>query len=315
MSVFRRTGQYYSYGVSDNLAYNLQSRIEYGLIEIGAYSAVRFDTPMSGYCTLQGSYDRSLGGSGYVFEGFGPSWIWQEDVSVPNGMTQPTRASGVWINDDFYLTSTTVGQYSHKIDYRNGRVVFDSPLSPSDVVKCEYFMNDVDVLTTESRQWKRIVDDYASRFTTIAQTQPSGLASVLKENRIWLPSVFVEVDSVVNTTGLQLGGGQINDIRVVYHIFAERPADRKTLSDLLIEEEDRVLRLFDVNDITPPLSFDGTVASGALTYKDLTDQNSPYFWTFGFVESSTGGNSGQFPNLYRATIRQNIQVDRYNSTF
>src|SRR3972149_10422304 len=155
MNVFHRTKPYNEYGTSDIPAYNLRERMEYGLLELGAYWGARFDLPTSGYCTLKRTYD-DVYGSGTVFEGLGPSWVWQDGFTYPSGSLEPLRASGVWVNNIFYSDETT-GTFSHTIDFRNGRVIFDNNISESGVVKCEYLFNEVGVYTSDSRQWKTVV--------------------------------------------------------------------------------------------------------------------------------------------------------------
>ena len=315
MATFKRTTEYYGYSASDILAYNLHAWMEYGLLELGAYTPIQFDLPTSGFTNLERSYDNSLGGEGRVYEGFGPSWVWQSGVTVPSGHIQPFEASGVWVNGTFYNTSTTTGSYSHKIDFRTGRVIFDDPIDVKDDVQCEYVMNDVDIALTDSPQWKAVLNDYVDRFDNIYQHYPSGLAGVLKENRVWMPTVFINVDSRANSLGLQLGGGHINNFNVDYHIFANRPFDAKNLSDILNDEQDSTINLADVNSAPQVFNHDGTLASGRVEYPTLSDSSKSYFWTRAYIESSNGGVTSEFPNLYRADIQQSIEINRYNSTF
>ncbi|TXT66132.1 MAG: hypothetical protein BAJALOKI3v1_50132 [Promethearchaeota archaeon] len=311
MAVLKGTNEFYDYDLNDMLAYNIKTWLEYGLLEDGAYTNITFDSPVSGYTYLQKTFDPRYGGDGRVYEGLGASWVWESGITTKSTIDNPISISGIYIDSVFYPTSTT-GTNAFNIDYANGRVIFDNTVTGT--VQCEYTLRDIEIYLADSPQWKTITDRYFERYNTIGTSQPSGLADTLKEDRVWLPSVYVEVRDRTNE-GLQLGGGEYNNCQLFYHIFSDRPFAANKLSDILNNQFQKRLKLFNTNTIPFPLNYNGTLSSGALTYPDLSDRNGNYFWTYAYIENSAGGPIDNIFGLYRAEVRQTFVISRYLSTY
>jgi len=313
MPVLKGNNNFYDYSVSDVLGENLKQFYIYGLLEKGAYTAAIFsDTETSGQTTLQRSYDPRYGNR--VYEGMGPSWVWQDAASVPSGYASVFQVSGIYVDKTFYPTDTA-GIYAHSVDYNNGRIIFDNGISDSVTVECEYVYNDVDILLSDESKWKKIVYDYTSQFNEIGSVQPSGLSSLIKENRGWLPTFVIEIDEIPNINGLQLGGGEKQEFVVRYHVFASNPFVRNRLIDIVHGQFQKVLDLYNINDAPYHFNFDGTLASGALEYSILANRSGSYFYTYAYIQDSNGGKVNSSENLYRAEMKHIVNVDRYLSTY
>lgn len=316
MSVLKGTKNFYEADVSDYVSYNLKSWLEYGLLEIGAFTRVEFSNPgTSGLCTLQSSHDdRYL--DGQVYEAEGPGWVWENDVvPINSGVLPPFQASGVYINNAFYPTVSTTGTYAHSLDFQNGKVVFNSPVNlPIGAVQAQYTFRDVAIYLSDSPHWKTIVDQYTKVYPTIAASSPSGMSELLKENRVWLPSVVIDIENR-DTTGLQLGGGDYNTFDVAYHIFSDLPFSARRLMDLLCNQFEVSINLFNVENLKFPYSYDGTLVSGALTYPVLANRGNGNFWTFARVKGSDGSVTNSNTNVYRAQCNHSIEVERNLNTF
>jgi hypothetical protein len=314
MSVLKNTREFYQYDSSDILVHNLSNWISYGLLEAGAYTNVTFSSAMSGYTTLKTSYDDRNGGSRYVYEGLGPSWVWEEDISLLGSSDQPHIPSGIYVNNTFYLTSSTSGNYSHFIDFQNGRVVFNNQLGKNDVVKCEYTFRDVAIYQSDSEQWKTIINEYQSRFDNLNINNPSGLSMTLKDKRVWLPCIVIENESN-GRRGLMLGGGEIEEHRVFYHIFSDLPFTNKKLSDLLNNQQQTVLNLYNINTAPFPYEYNGSLNPSGVDYKTLSNKNNDNFWTHAFISNSFGSPIESKFDLHRAEVVQEIEIDRYIYTY
>lgn len=312
MPVLKGTKSFYDYEVSDQVAINLKNMFDYGLIETGAYTNAV--SGMTAY-TLQRVYDPRYGDD-RVFEGMGPGWIWESGVTLNSNVTNssPNRVSGVIVNGTFYSTNTSTSGYAnHVVDYENGRIIFASGVDTSAIVQCRYSFKDIGVYLSDSPQWRRVVEDFTTKFSTIGSLSPSGIASIIKENRVWLPCVVIET-SKINTDPLQLGGGEFANCTVNYHVFSEKAFSCKRLSDMITEQDERTIRLFDVNSAPRTYEYDGTLASGVKTYQNILD-NSQYFWTFGYINETDGGFIDNGSSLYRAEVRSIVSVSRYLSTY
>jgi hypothetical protein len=313
MATLKGSRSFYDFEVSDALEYNVKSWLNYGLLEMGAYTNVQFSLPTSGYSNLKRVKDNRYS-DGKVYEGLGAGWVWENDVSPIVPLNVPIVASGVHVNGVFYPTSTTSGTYQHKIDYLNGRVVFTNSIASTASVKCEYSFRDVGVYSSDGPEWRTMVQNYEEKFADLETSSPSGMAQTLKQNRIWLPAVFVEIGDRTNV-GLQLGGGEINNFEVEYHVFSDKAATNRKLADVLNNQYKTTITLIDINDLAFPYNYDGTVASGAVSYKVLADRDSPQFWTFAFIDETSGGPRDSTTDVFRSEISHTVSVDRYLSTY
>jgi hypothetical protein len=214
----------------------------------------------------------------------------------------------VYVNNTFYPTATTSGTYAHIVDYIKGRVIFNS--SVTGTVSCEYTMRDIGVYTADSIQFKTIMDNYEEKYHNLDTRSPSGMAQVLKENRAWLPSVFVEIQDRDHTP-LQLGGGELANFNIFYHVFSDTPKTSRTIVDILNDQEGRTLDMFDINSSPYPFEHNGTLASGALTYKQLSNRNGAYYWRSAFIEKSTGRHVIGTDDAFRGECRHKIIFERY----
>ena len=312
MAILKTNNSFYKYDSSDILSSNLVNMLSYGLLETGAFTNVIFDSAMSGYTTLKTSYDDRTGGSRYTYEGLGPSWNWEKNISLIEGTLQPFVPSGVFVNNVFYLTSTTSGTYGHHIDFQNGRVIFSSKLAKTDVVKCEYSFKDIAIYLSDSPQWKTIINEYQSKFDNISDNNPSGISMILKDKRVWLPCIVIENENN-SRRGLMLGGGEIEEHRVYYHIFSDLPFSNRKLCDLLNNQQQTVINLYNINTAPFPYEYNGSLNPSGLDYKNLS--TGEHFWTHAFISKSTGGPIESKFDLYRGEIVQDIELDRYIYTY
>lgn len=316
MSVFKGTTGFFQYDATDILRYNLTSWLDWGLLEMGAFESVDKDGRNSNLATLQEVKDERET-DGTVYEAFGPSIVWQSGLSPIAGSPDVINVSGVWIDGSFFPNGTT-GSDGFTIDYQNGRVIFNEDKSDS-TIQMNYSFPHVGVYDSYSWQWRDIIDSYeAADFSNIGSDSPSGIASNLKERRVWTPCVILEVQDRTNQP-LQLGGGEIHEYAVFYHIFSGRDFDVTRICDTLNNQESKTLKLFDVNKARSsgviPFNYDGSLPSGSLEYNTLRQNNNGYFWTYGRIDSSRGGKRPIFSDISRGEVVQSISVTRYPSTY
>lgn len=216
--------------------------------------------------------------SGKVWEGFRKNWVWQSGVSYnPPPIVGSNHAipgiSGVYVNNIFYPSSTS-GTYGHKVDYYNGRVIFNNSIPASSVVKAEYSYKYINVVYANSLPWLAEVQ-YSS-----LEPQNGSLNKAKydlpAEARMQLPAIAVEIVPRRNMRGYQLGGGQWVETDVLFHCLAEDEYTRNKLVDILSLQNDKTIYMFDSNKIASsgafPLDYMGCPVSGALRYPDLINK-------------------------------------------
>ena len=174
--------------------------------------------------------------------------------------------SGVYVDDTFHA-SDTVGTYAHKVDYFNGRVVFDTPIPSTSKVQAEYSYKYINVV-------------YAANGPFIRELQHRTLDSAARskivlppEMRVQLPAIAIEVIPRRQMKGYQLGGGQYINQDVLFHCLAEDSYTRNKLVDLVALQNDKSIYLFDSNKISSdnafPFDVYGFPVSGALRYPEM----------------------------------------------
>lgn len=215
--------------------------------------------------------------SGLAWEGFRKNWVWQSGINfnpppiVGNNNAIP-GISGIYINNNFYPSNTS-GIYAHKVDYDNGRVIFDNPIPSSSVVQAEYSYKYINIIYANSLPWLKEVQYRTMDFPSNFNISDKGDFSIPAENRIQLPAIAIEIVPRRTLRGYQLGGGQWVDTDVLFHCLAEDEFTRNKLIDIVSLQNDKSIGMFDSNIIAQsgkfPLNYMGVPVSGALRYPDL----------------------------------------------
>ena len=240
--------------------------------------------------------------AGQVWEGFRENWVWQSGITV-NGLDSPIVGtddntpgiSGVYIEGSFEPTSG-VGQYKHHIDYFNGRVIFDNPISTGTKVQVEHSYKYINVTYANNLPWYRELQTRTLEPTKEFLDSDNGSWNIPPESRVQLPVIAIEVVPQRSFKGYQLGGGQFVYTDVIFHCLAEDEVTRNKLVDIVSLQNDKTIHLFNSNKINEkqdfPIDYRGMPVSGALRYPDL-------------IESFNGGKL----RLSRTNVQQMIMHD------
>lgn len=199
--------------------------------------------------------------SGRVWESIRGNWVWESGLST----LSPIRISGVFVNNNFQSSG-------YKIDYINGRVIFDTAIATSSTVKLEYSYKEVQFISADDNPWLRQVQYRSRRVDDSNFLLGSGGYIGLPENRLQLPSVGVSVVSRTNK-GFQLGGHHKVIHTAKFHVLAEDEYTCKKISDTIANQENTTFYVFDPNRMARsgafPLNIDGTLSSNPLIYPNL----------------------------------------------
>ncbi len=261
------------------LDWSLLQKGNYFNVTLGELSPNNFD-----YSNLRLSSNQHYA-SGQAWEGFRKNWVWQSGLNPPSDVTAPFVSnnnavpgiSGVYVNDTFYPSDTT-GAYSHKVDYFNGRVVFDSAISSDSTVKAEYSYKYINVVYANSIPWLREIQYRNLEPNSFFNNQNRGDFTLPAEARVQLPAIAVEVVPRRTFSGYQVGGGQYVYTDVIFHCLAEDAYTRNQLLDMVSLQNEKTFFLFDSNMIAKsgdfPIDYRGVPVSGALRYPDLIQKYS-----------------------------------------
>lgn len=170
--------------VTTHVRENLISFLDYGLISKSGF--INVEIPSTGY---YGGNDHQLRPvsdprytDGQVWEGFRSNWVWESgiDALTSNDNTYP-GVSGVYIDDDFYPVST-IGDYAHHINHPLGRVIFDSPISTSSTVECNFSYKYVNVSRVDGLEWFKQVQQNSERSDSSNFINNSGECGILGDD-------------------------------------------------------------------------------------------------------------------------------------
>jgi hypothetical protein len=265
--------------LNNELQDNIIEFFDWALLEKGNYFNVtigELSPNNSDYSLLRESSNQNF--TDYkCWEGFRKNWVWQSGVSHnPTPMVGTNHAipgiSGVYVNNVFYPSSSS-GTYAHKVDYYNGRIIFNNPIPTGSKVQAEYSYKYINMLYSSSVPWLREVQyrtlDYSASFLQ----KDKGEFDVPAEMRIQLPAIAVEIVPRRTMAGYQLGGGQYVYTDILFHCMAEDESTRNKLVDIISLQNEKTIFMFDSNSIASsgdfPLDYMGVPVSGALRYPDL----------------------------------------------
>lgn len=295
---------------------NLVEFFDWALLEKGNYQNVtlgELSPNGNDYSRLRQSSNPNYP-SGLAWEGFRQNWIWQSGVSfspspIVGSNNDIPGISGVYIDDTFYASDTS-GTYSHQVDYYNGRVIFDSPVSSGTKVQAEYSYKYINIIYANSLPWLREIQYRSLDFPNAFNSNNKGEFMIPSENRVQLPAIAIEIVPKRTLRGYQLGGGQFVDTDVLFHCLAEDEFTRNKLVDIVSLQNEKTIWMFDSNKIANsgdfPLNYIGVPVSGALRYPDLVEKY--YKGKMRFKNSSVQNMELINSNFYAGIVRMTIET-------
>ena len=255
------------YSYLENLEKNLIMFFDWGFINKGGFQT--FNIPTSG--AYGGEYSRlrpvddARYSSGRIWESARLNWIWESGVS---SSTPPIAISGVFVNNVF----RPVGDGTYRIDYPDGRIIFNSGIALNAVVRVAHSTKWINVIPSNSVPWLRKIQQNSFRVDNSNFLTGSGDWINYGETRLQLPFVAVEI---VNDryTGAALGGSQFCHARAKFYVVAEDTPTVNRIANAISSQNDKTLFMFDSNRMAAenrfPLDPYGSIASGAMTYPQL----------------------------------------------
>jgi hypothetical protein len=311
---FKSLTHYGKVTISEQLEVNLTSFFNWGLLEVGAFTNVRIpNTTIRGGeapYKLRPVVDPNFA-NGRVWESQRCNWVYESGL---NYSTQPIYHSGVFVNGVF--KNTAASGFAHYVDYPNGRIVFDTAISPSSTVTCEYSYKRVKVTDIDDPLFRLIQE---RSFHTDDANIPSGNGewARLASSRLQLPIVAVEIMADCSFSPKMIGGGQYKHQEVAFHVIADTALERNKLCDIIAAEKERTLLLFDINKIANANSFallsNGNLnPSGVNNYRNmlLPVESGGYQWKLcNFETSSVRQVFTKNPNLFYGLTTIGTKVD------
>lgn len=283
-------------GYSENLAENFMMYLDWAFLNIGAFNNVHRNQTVYGQDPSQLRQVDSR-----TYESYRKGWVWESGLYY---QTQPIQISGVYINNTFY----TPAQTGYHINYRDGQVIFDNPMSGT--VQVEYSYKLYQTYNFDNAKWFDDIlgGEWVTTYSDFNQVG-SGAFNVLAQNRVNVPFVCVEVVPRRDFKGLQLGGGQIVYQDIQFWVASTEPWHVKTAADAISFQNDKTFKLFNMKFIQDahrwPYNYDGTINPSGAQYKELVDT---YFWKKAHSNDTSVEKISNAP-LYISTVRMTLEAD------
>lgn len=260
---------YYSqHSLEDQILINVIDFIKWGLLEIGAFQTIN-----KGQSDVHGndaSRLRCVGleniNSGTVWGHYRNNWVWESGVNL----TYPGNIlsiSGIYVNDAFYPNGSFVNGTGWYTDYSRGWIVFSNPVPTSYIVQVPRTERYVNVYPQENPLFTEITTNFFNG--QYWNQQGSGIDSVANFAKSNLPAIFVDVSSY-DSRPLEIGSrAKWTTARINFNIFATNPSDRKKISDLCYNLEDKSFITYNINSVARPLTTSGTISNNAMTWPQM----------------------------------------------
>lgn len=318
MSTLTKFNGVQNYGdplLSDLLETSVHFFLQHAFLNIGAFTNI--NVPTGVYPTGIGShsyepYKLRLSrdprhASGKVWEGIRSDWVWESGI---NYGSQPIAISGVYVNSSFY-PNTPTGANGFKINYPEGKIVFNTAIPSTGTVKCAYSYRNVKIASSDAN-WFQSVQFDSFRGDDVQFTQKgSGTWDVLSINRVQLPAVVLESLPAVNMKPYEMGAINRTHYQDMYmHILSETPWDRKQIHDILVNQWQKRIACIKkkelLNDNRYPLTFDGNIATSGISYPTMVNS---YSWQPITFEKIRSQEQITAPPVFAATLRVTFSID------
>jgi hypothetical protein len=266
----------------NELINNYKSFLEWGFLNIGGFTNVHIPTNNIhnfNLHTLKPTKDPN-NTSYTVWQSPRKDWVYESGISF-SGLS-PINISGVYVNSSFYPAPTGNGSLGYKINYPEGKVIFNSPVSQSSTVTAEYSYRNVQIYKMEEFPYFREVQQNSLENKTGFNFFDKNDFSISSEKRIQLPAIVIEPVARSNSKPLQLGNiSQIVEQDLLFHILCDNNKDKNNIIDIFRLQKDRIIYLYNTDNIVKDgaysLNYDGSKNINGQNYNILVN-NDNYKW-------------------------------------
>ena len=297
--------------LSNILLDNFVAFYDWGFIDKGGFNSISIPTSgmYGGSKHLLKPVDDPNYLSNQVWQSYRQNWIWETGVSKT---TQPIQISGIYKNNTFlpFTYNPTSGYYvgsGYRIDYPNGRIIFNTPIPATSIVSLNYSYKWLSVQKSEGIPFFRQIQT-PNRIDQNFLTG-SGDWVQLGQNRVQLPALFFEIKRRTYEP-YQLGGGQWANTDIIAYVISDKEATCTDILDTISYQNDRVIKLFDTNSVSKSgdlsVNYRGDLIDKSNRYPDLLDN---HFANTCFIHNTTINNPTQLSySLYIGTANFSTKV-------
>ena len=245
------------------------------------------------------NYPIDTGSLVHIWQGHRRNWVSESGVEIfSSGLSAPTIARSVFVGGVSSGSHAFDGVSGVAVDFRNGRVMFETPQAFTSTIELDYSYKEVWVDTIAR-------DMITTQVTTIDNTKRIIINNVPSGETGQLPMVLMEIGKNPSPVGRQLGGGLIFTPVVFCHVVAENRYDKDELIDFLQYRIHTTDRMVDY-DLAPNLfTYEGDFATTWDTRPNLQASfpgSNLWFKSATLVENNDIAEDGYFTALVKFEV-------------
>ncbi len=248
---------------------------------------------------------------GTVWQSAFKEWVHESGLVPSNtGVAPPTVASGVTVDGTFYPTYSFLPGFSatfaHAIDFTNGRVIFDTPITPTSIVQGDFAYKEITVDSASAFENEQ--KEFFIETTYKDNPFQTGVVTFPNENDRTLPMVLIDV-TAINYDAYELGNASnVLNLQGSFIVWARDEYMRDLIEDLITQQEHTVLLGVDFNTAPFPLEHNNQKNLAFTNYSDVARLGSPYFWRRIYMDEIDSRRITPFYNIERTQVNFLIRV-------
>jgi hypothetical protein len=299
--------------IINELENNLKSFLDWGFLSAGAFTNVQKPTTNINNFNLhilKPTQDKSRS-TNTVWQTPRKDWIYESGISY-SGIS-PISISGIYVNNTFYPGPTGTGAVTYKLNYPEGKVLFNSPIAPNSTVEMNYSYRNIQTYKMEEfPYWKEIQQKSLENKVGFSLSD-TGDFTIGSEHRVQLPAVIIETIASSNSKPFRLGDKSlIIDQDILLHILSDNSYYKNNIIDILRLQEDRVIWLYKTDNVVKsgvyPLNYDGSKNINGQNYNLLVNDNNYKWIRCQFMKVNISDIMFTNIRMYGAVVRLTNQI-------
>lgn len=237
-------------------------------------------------------------------------WVHESGITHSYGAASPIIASGVTVNGTFYpkdpLASGYNAAFGHVIDFKNGRVIFNSPIASNSVVQGQFSYKEVTVDSASSYENEQ--QEFYIETAYKDNPYQTGVIVYPQKNSRTLPLLLIDITER-NNEAYELGAPtNVARFNCVLHLWSRDDYMRDTIEDIFTSRERSVLLGVDFNSAPFPLVYLNDKNPSYTSYSQLAQTTSPYFWRRIYIDKISARRVQPYNNIERTQFDLIIRV-------
>lgn len=268
--------------IINELENNYKSFLEWGFLNIGAFTNINIPTSNIynfDLHKLKPTKDENQNNR-TVWQSARKDWVYESGIAFSGNA--PINVSGIYINSSFYPAPTGNSDLGYSINYPEGKIIFNKPISLSSNVEVNYSYKNIQIYKmAEFPYWQQIQQRSLENKLGFSLSDKGDFA-INSEHRIQLPAIVIETVAKSNLKPFHLGDtSQLLEQDILLHILSDQPKDKNNIVDIIRLQKDRIIFLYNttsvVNSGIYPLNYDGSKNINGQNYKNIVN-NDNYKW-------------------------------------